>query len=52
VPGTDRFPAERIENTLNPREVVGHRPSYWSSGGQYDPDVPESLTYVAEVDKL
>ena len=42
---TDRFPAERMENTLDPREVVGHRPSYWSSGGQYDPDVPESLTY-------
>ncbi|CAD6238471.1 unnamed protein product [Miscanthus lutarioriparius] len=42
---TDHFPAERMENTLDPREVVGHRPSYWSSGGQYDPDVPESLTY-------
>ncbi|CAL4956686.1 unnamed protein product [Urochloa decumbens] len=42
---TDRFPAERMQNTLDPREVVGIRPSYWSSKGQDDPDVPESLTY-------
>nr|CAB3477159.1 unnamed protein product [Digitaria exilis] len=42
---TDRFPAERMENTLDPREMVDYRPSYWSSGGQNDPDVPESLTY-------
>ncbi|KAJ1283791.1 hypothetical protein BS78_03G153600 [Paspalum vaginatum] len=34
-----------MENTLDPREMVGHHPSYWSSGGQDDPDVPESLTY-------
>ncbi|OEL17588.1 F-box protein [Dichanthelium oligosanthes] len=42
---TDRFPDERMENTLEPRERVGYRPSYWSSRGQHDPDVPESLTY-------
>nr|CAB3473118.1 unnamed protein product [Digitaria exilis] len=42
---TDRFLAERMENTLDPREMVDYRPSYWSSGGQNDPDVPESLTY-------
>jgi hypothetical protein len=42
---TDYFPDETIENTLHPQERVDHRPSYWSSGGQVDPDVPESLTY-------
>ncbi|CAO2184595.1 unnamed protein product [Urochloa humidicola] len=42
---TDRFPAERMQNTLDPREVVRNRPSYWSSKGQENPEVPESLTY-------
>ncbi|KAL6660282.1 hypothetical protein ACP70R_002404 [Stipagrostis hirtigluma subsp. patula] len=41
----DNFPDESIENTLEPQDRVNHRPSYWSSGGQDDPDVPESLTY-------
>ncbi|GJN30088.1 hypothetical protein PR202_gb18367 [Eleusine coracana subsp. coracana] len=42
---TDFFPAESIENTLEPLDRVNHRPSYWSSGGADDPDQPESLTY-------
>jgi len=42
---TDYFPEETIENTLDPRDRVHHRPSYWSSGGHEDPDAPESLTY-------
>uniref|UniRef100_A0A0D9VNP2 F-box domain-containing protein n=1 Tax=Leersia perrieri TaxID=77586 RepID=A0A0D9VNP2_9ORYZ len=42
---TDYFPDETIENTLVPHDRVKHRPSYWSSGGQDDPDVPESLIY-------
>uniref|UniRef100_A0A0A9EZT9 Uncharacterized protein n=1 Tax=Arundo donax TaxID=35708 RepID=A0A0A9EZT9_ARUDO len=42
---TDHFPQERIENTLEPRDRVNHFPSFWSSKGQDDPDVPESLTY-------
>lgn len=42
---TDYFPDETIDNTLEPQERINHRPSYWSSGGEVDPDVPESLTY-------
>ncbi|KAL6907724.1 hypothetical protein ACP4OV_002763 [Aristida adscensionis] len=42
---TDNFPDESMENTLEPQDRVNHRSSYWSSGGQDDPDVPESLTY-------
>ncbi|RWW09516.1 hypothetical protein GW17_00026990 [Ensete ventricosum] len=42
---TDNFPDESIENTLEPSELVDGRPSYWSSGGQRNPGVPESLTY-------
>lgn len=42
---TDNFPDESIENTLEPSEMVDRRPSYWSSGGQRNPGVPESLTY-------
>ncbi|RRT78765.1 hypothetical protein B296_00014530 [Ensete ventricosum] len=36
---------ESNENTLESGDLVDQRPSYWSSGGQYDPGVPESLTY-------
>ncbi|OAY78899.1 F-box protein At4g00755-like [Ananas comosus] len=42
---TDNFPDESIENTLEPSDRVDMRPSYWSSSGQRDPGVPESLTY-------
>nr|XP_018681596.1 PREDICTED: F-box protein At4g00755-like isoform X2 [Musa acuminata subsp. malaccensis] len=42
---TDNYPDESIENTLESSDLVDQRPSYWSSGGQYDPGVSESLTY-------
>ncbi|XP_074561599.1 F-box protein At4g00755-like [Curcuma longa] len=42
---TDNYPDESIENTLEPSEMMGRRPSYWSSSGQRDPSMPESLTY-------
>ncbi|XP_017700630.2 F-box protein At4g00755-like isoform X2 [Phoenix dactylifera] len=42
---TDNYPLESIDNTLEPRDEVDWRPSYWSSGGQVDPEVPETLTY-------
>ncbi|ONI22877.1 hypothetical protein PRUPE_2G156300 [Prunus persica] len=42
---TDNFPEESIRNTLEPRDVVGRRASYWSSKGQSDPAVPEVLIY-------
>lgn len=42
---TDNFPQESIDNTLEPRDVIGGRYSYWSSNGQSNPNVPETLTY-------
>ncbi|XP_062192543.1 F-box protein At4g00755-like [Phragmites australis] len=42
---TDNFPQERIQNTLEPRDHVHMMPSYWSSGGQSNPSVPECLVY-------
>ncbi|KAH0465963.1 hypothetical protein IEQ34_006066 [Dendrobium chrysotoxum] len=42
---TDNIPDEGIENTLEPRDRVDMRPSYWSSAGQKNPEVPETLTY-------
>ncbi|KAL6004562.1 hypothetical protein ACLOJK_005117 [Asimina triloba] len=42
---TDNFPEESIENTLEPKEEVDGRPSYWSSTGEGNPEVPETLTY-------
>ncbi|XP_020570995.1 F-box protein At4g00755-like [Phalaenopsis equestris] len=42
---TDNFPDESIENTLEPNDRVDIRPSYWSSEGQKNPEVPETLTY-------
>ncbi|XP_062213126.1 F-box protein At4g00755-like [Phragmites australis] len=42
---TDNFPEETIENTLEPIDRVEMRPSYWSSGGQSDPTIPECLIY-------
>ncbi|KAL5219031.1 hypothetical protein ABZP36_019715 [Zizania latifolia] len=42
---TDNFPEESIDNTLEPNDHVHHQPSYWSSSGHDDSDVPESLMY-------
>ncbi|XP_028769086.1 F-box protein At4g00755 isoform X1 [Neltuma alba] len=42
---TDNFPEESIDNTLDARDDIGGRASYWSSKGQKNPDVPETLTY-------
>uniref|UniRef100_A0ACD5WR10 Uncharacterized protein n=1 Tax=Avena sativa TaxID=4498 RepID=A0ACD5WR10_AVESA len=42
---TDNFPDETIENTLEPQDRINLRPSYWSSGGQDEDSVPETLTY-------
>jgi hypothetical protein len=47
---TDNFPEESIENTVEPSDEVGIRPSYWSSSGQNDPNVQESLVYRLESD--
>ncbi|MCL7035889.1 hypothetical protein MKW94_009225 [Papaver nudicaule] len=44
---TDNYPEESILNTLEPRDRIGEnqRASYWSSEGENDPAVPETLTY-------
>lgn len=42
---TDRYPDESVVNTLNPRDRFIRRASYWSSKGQNDPQVPETLIY-------
>ncbi|KAL6909617.1 hypothetical protein ACP4OV_001898 [Aristida adscensionis] len=42
---TDNFPHESILNTLHANDHDDMMPSYWSSGGQSDPAVPESLIY-------
>ena len=42
---TDNEPEETINNTLEPRDVVARRALYWSSKGQFKPDVPETLIY-------
>ncbi|GMH21699.1 hypothetical protein Nepgr_023541 [Nepenthes gracilis] len=42
---TDNDPEESIQNTLEPRDRVGRRASYWSSSGQKNAAVPEKLTY-------
>ncbi|XVE77063.1 hypothetical protein DITRI_Ditri13aG0031600 [Diplodiscus trichospermus] len=42
---TDNNPEESIDNTLEPRDRVARRASYWSSKGQRNPAVPEMLTY-------
>ncbi|KAI3925774.1 hypothetical protein MKX01_003333 [Papaver californicum] len=42
---TDNYPEESILNTLEPRDRVGERASYWSSEGDNDPGVPETLTF-------
>ncbi|GLU00603.1 hypothetical protein SLE2022_179560 [Rubroshorea leprosula] len=47
---TDRYPLESIENTLEEFDGVAWRPSYWSSEGQINPAVPETLTYKLVAD--
>ncbi|XP_078151725.1 F-box family protein [Carex rostrata] len=42
---TDNYLDESIDNTLELSENVNSMASYWSSGGQVDPTVPESLMY-------
>ncbi|KAL8119126.1 hypothetical protein AgCh_016582 [Apium graveolens] len=42
---TDNYPEESINNTLEPRDEILRRFSYWSSKGQKNPDVPETLIY-------
>ncbi|KAG4992753.1 hypothetical protein AAZX31_09G243200 [Glycine max] len=42
---TDNFPQESIDNTLEPRDYINGRYCYWSSDGQSNPNVPETLTY-------
>ncbi|OWM79512.1 hypothetical protein CDL15_Pgr022924 [Punica granatum] len=42
---TDNYPEESMQNTLEPRDRVERRASYWSSKGQSDPEVPETLLY-------
>ncbi|XP_058779236.1 F-box protein At4g00755-like isoform X1 [Vicia villosa] len=36
---------QRLANTLEPRDITEHGPSYWSSIGQSDPSATESLLY-------
>ncbi|KAK2650428.1 hypothetical protein Ddye_017917 [Dipteronia dyeriana] len=47
---TDNYPEESIDNTLDPSERAGRRASYWSSKGQSNPAVPETLTYKLDGD--
>ncbi|XP_071707578.1 F-box protein At4g00755-like [Rutidosis leptorrhynchoides] len=42
---TDNYPQESVMNTLDPRDRVLHRYSYWSSKGSDNPDTPETLIY-------
>lgn len=42
---TDNYPFESIVNTLERGDRVGPRASYWSSKGQRDHTVPETLVY-------
>lgn len=42
---TDRYPYEIIENTLVAGDTEDWMTSYWSSKGEVDPQVPETLTY-------
>lgn len=42
---TDNYPEESIQNTLEPSDSVDSRVSYWSSEGESNPAVPETLLY-------
>lgn len=47
---TDNYPVESIVNTLDPRDRLFRGASYWSSKGQKDPNVPETLIYKLRSD--
>ncbi|EEF50465.1 F-box protein At4g00755 [Ricinus communis] len=47
---TDNYPGESIHNTLEPRDRIARRASYWSSKGQSNPAVPETLIYKLVAD--
>ncbi|CAI9770240.1 unnamed protein product [Fraxinus pennsylvanica] len=47
---TDREPEESIVNTLFPIDTYMWGDSYWSSKGQSNPDVPETLIYKLTAD--
>ncbi|TKY45121.1 F-box protein [Spatholobus suberectus] len=42
---TDNYPEESILHTLEPGDRTEYRASYWSSKGESDPSVPETLVY-------
>ncbi|KAJ6404611.1 hypothetical protein OIU84_012720 [Salix udensis] len=47
---TDDYPVESIRNTLLQGDRSEGRPSYWSSKGQHDTAVPETLVYKLAAD--
>ncbi|CAK9145759.1 unnamed protein product [Ilex paraguariensis] len=47
---TDRYPFESIANTLEPRDRLLRRFSYWSTKGHRDPAAPETLIYKLSAD--
>ncbi|KAJ9556432.1 hypothetical protein OSB04_011046 [Centaurea solstitialis] len=47
---TDNYPEESMINTLDHRDRIVIRTSYWSSKGQDDPEVPETLIYKLSAD--
>ncbi|KAH7577853.1 hypothetical protein ACOSP7_001083 [Xanthoceras sorbifolium] len=47
---TDNYPEEGIDNTLDPSDRAGRMASYWSSKGQSNPAVHETLTYKLDGD--
>ncbi|KAI3876182.1 hypothetical protein MKW98_029134 [Papaver atlanticum] len=42
---TDHFPEENIRHNLEPREIVDGMLSYWSSMGESNPEMHETLTF-------
>lgn len=42
---TDNYPEESIMNTLDPRDKILNRDSYWSSKGSDNTEAPETLIY-------
>uniref|UniRef100_A0A803PS45 F-box domain-containing protein n=1 Tax=Cannabis sativa TaxID=3483 RepID=A0A803PS45_CANSA len=42
---TDNYPTESIVHTLQPGDRNQNVASYWSSSGQHEPSVPETLLY-------
>ncbi|KAG9147686.1 hypothetical protein Leryth_014848 [Lithospermum erythrorhizon] len=42
---TDNYPLESIIKTLIPRDRFNDTGSYWSSAGQNNPEIPETLIY-------